>query len=494
MTASGRSSPVVATQLCVMMFLQFFIWGAWYVTAPIYLSTIGFGATDFGWTYSVGPIAGMISPFFVGMIADRFFSTEKVLGVMHLLGGGIMLAATVLMRAAEPDPALINVVFFGHMLCFFPTLALTNALAMKNITDTEKQFPLIRVFGTIGWIVAGLLVSWLVWDSSINMFYLTAGAALLLGLYSFSLPHTPPVATDQPISIREILGLDALVLFKRPSFAIFMAASFLVCIPLAFYYQIAARVVELTGLPEGQTMSFGQMSEILFMLVMPLCFARLGVKWMLAVGMLAWVVRYALFAFGAPDEVAWMIIGGIVLHGICYDFFFVTGQIYTDQTAPKQIRAQAQGMLVLCTLGLGMLIGAQVAGRIEARYTPEESKAAGELAGAAGKLVDAVKEEVALLEEQYPWATEEEVTREEITERAPDLAAKLVELEEKQAVQKEHRHEQLALMNWKWIWGIPAMLAGVILVLFVLFFRDRRKEEEVAASDVEPSDDPLAPV
>ena len=454
MTASGRSSTVVAIQLCVMMFLQFFIWGAWYVTAPNYLPSIGFGAKDFSWTYSVGPIAGMISPFFVGMIADRFFSTEKVLAVMHLLGGGIMLLATMLMQVEEPNPSLINVVFFGHMLCFFPTLALTNTLAMKNITDSQKQFPLIRVFGTIGWIVAGLILTWLAWDKTVNMFYLTGGAALLLGVYSFTLPHTPPVSTGEPITIREILGLDALVLFTRPSFLVFMVASFLVCIPLAFSYQIASRVVELAALPVGRTMSYGQMSEIFFMLVMPLFFARLGVKWMLAVGMLAWVVRYALFAFGAPDEVAWMILGGIVLHGICYDFFFVTGQIYTDQTAPKQIRAQAQGMLVLFTLGLGMFIGAQSAGEIEARFTPEASVAEAELAQTAA-------EEVAALEE---------------------AGAPAAQIEAKKAEQAEHRYQSLKLMDWKWIWGIPAMLAGVILVLFVLFFRDRRKEEEAAAN------------
>ena len=454
MTASGKSSTVIAAQLSVMMFLQFFIWGAWYVTGPNYLGAIGFGGDDFKWMYSVGPIAGMISPFFVGMIADRFFSTEKVLGVMHLLGGGIMIAATFLMRAETPSPGMINIVFFGHMLCFFPTLALTNTLAMKNITDSEKQFPLIRVFGTIGWIAAGLTLSWLVWDKSVNMFYLTGGAALLLGGYSFTLPHTPPISSGQPISAREILGLDALVLFKRPSFAVFMAASFLVCIPLAFYYQLASRVVELSGQPIGQTMSYGQMSEIFFMLVMPLFFRKLGVKWMLAVGMLAWVVRYALFSFGAPDEVAWMIIGGILLHGICYDFFFVTGQIYTDQTAPKEIRAQAQGMLVLFTLGLGMFIGAQVAGKIEAAFTPEASEQAKELSIATGVEVDAL-----------------------IEAGAPE-----VEIEAKKAEQGAQMHTALQLMNWKMIWGIPAIIAGVILVIFTLLFRDRRAEESAAAS------------
>jgi len=251
--------------------------------------------------------------------------------------------------------------------------------------------------------------------------------------------------------------------------------------------------VELAELPIGRTMSYGQMSEIFFMLIMPLFFRRLGVKWMLAVGMLAWVLRYALFSFGAPDEIAWMIIGGVVLHGICYDFFFVTGQIYTDKTASKEIRAQAQGMLVLFTLGLGMFIGAQVAGEVEARYTPEASIAAGELAQAAGKEADAVAAEITTLEEQYPWATEEGVTDAEILQRAPDLAAKKTELSQKQAVQAGHRKTQLMAMDWKLIWGIPAILAGVILVLFIFTFRDRREEESEAGGDADSgeSDDPL---
>lgn len=459
----GRSTPVLVIRLGVMMFLQFFIWGAWYVTAPNYLGTIGFGPKDFSWTYSVGPIAGMISPFFVGMIADRFFSTERVLATMHLLGGGIMVLATFLMRAETPDPAMINLVFFGHMLCFFPTLALTNTLAMKNITDSEKQFPLIRVFGTIGWIVAGLLLTWLAWDKTVSMFYLTGGAALLLGIYSFTLPHTPPITSDQPITAREVLGLDALILFKKPSFLIFMVASFLVCIPLAFYYQIASRVVELAELPIGQTMSFGQMSEIFFMLVMPLFFARLGVKWMLAVGMLAWAIRYTLFAFGAPDQVGWMIIGGILLHGICYDFFFVTGQIYTDQVAGPKIRGQAQGMLVLFTLGLGMFIGAQVAGEVEARYTPEASLVAAEQAGEAGALVTELE-----------------------TAGAPQA-----QIDAAKAEQKRLQILSLQEKDWTPLWLFPALLAGGILVLFVIFFRAEKKKKEEEETPEEASD-PLA--
>jgi len=291
--AAGAGPAFVGVRLSIMMFIQFFIWGAWYVTAPRYL----------------GPIAGMLSPFFVGMIADRFFSTERVLGVMHLLAGAAMIGAVGLMKVPDPDPVIINLIFFAHMLCYFPTLALVNSLSMQNITDTEKQFPLIRVFGTIGWIVAGITLSGFsfgVWDGLWNwggestQFYLAGGAAIVLGVYCFTLPHTPPPAKGKEVSVREVLGIDAFTMLKRPSFFIFMLSSFLICIPLAFYYQMAAKVVQQTGLVPGRTMSYGQMSEVFFMLIMPLFFKRLGVKWMLAIGMLAWVVRYGLFAMGAP--------------------------------------------------------------------------------------------------------------------------------------------------------------------------------------------------
>ena len=232
-----------------MMFLQFFIWGSWYVTAPNYLGTIGFSGGDFGWTYSVGPIAGMISPFFVGMIADRFFAAQRVLAVMHILGAAIMFGATTMMKGGA-TPGAINFAFFGYMLTYYPTLALTNTLAMKAMTNPEKEFPGIRVLGTIGWIVAGLLLTQLSWDKTIGMFYLNAGAALALGLFSFTLPNTPPTSSG-PISARQILGLDALVMLKNRSYLIFMVSSMLICIPLAFYYQITSRVVEMTGLPSG---------------------------------------------------------------------------------------------------------------------------------------------------------------------------------------------------------------------------------------------------
>ena len=437
-------------QLSAMMFVQFFVWGSWYVTAPNYLGTIGFGANDFGWTYSVGPIASMISPFFVGMIADRFFPAQRVLAALHLLGGAIILYATTQMTS-QATPDAINLTLFGYTLTYFPTLALTNTLAMKNMSDSEKEFPAIRVWGTIGWIAAGLALTFLGWEKNITMFYLTAGSAIGLGLYSLTLPHTPPVREGK-VTAKQLLGLDALALLKDRSYLIFMAASFLVCIPLAFYYQITSRMVEMTGLPIGQTMSYGQMSEIFFMLVMPFFFARLGVKWMLGVGMLAWVVRYALFSFGAPDEVRWMIIVGIVLHGICYDFFFVTGQIYTDQVAPNRIRAQAQGLLVLFTLGLGMAIGAKIAGVIEAQHTTPSSQQAGARVASLSAEIEQLQKSLAGAPAEQRGALEEQI--------ASLTAAKDVS-----------RKEELQAIEWMPLWGKPALFAVGILLLFLLFFR-----------------------
>ncbi|MGH9768488.1 MAG: MFS transporter, partial [Blastocatellia bacterium] len=443
-------------QLSVMMFIQFFVWGAWYVTAPNYLGTIGFTAADFGWTFAVGPIAGMISPFFVGMIADRFFPAQRVFGVMHILGAAIMFFATTMMKAQNPSPDAINLVLFGYQLTYFPTLALANTLAMKNVSNPEKDFPGIRVLGTIGWIVAGLALTAFRWETGVEMFYLTAGAALALGLYSFTLPHTPPVKEGK-VTARQILGLDAFVLLKDRNYLVFMISSLLICIPLAFYYQITSRVVEMTGLPIGQTMSYGQMSEIFFMLVMPFFFARLGVKWMLAVGMLAWVTRYALFSLGAPDEIRWMIIGGIVLHGICYDFFFVTGQVYTDQVAPRQIRAQAQGMLVLFTLGLGMAVGAQVAGRIETQHTPKASVWIAQVLPDKAESVQAIETRL----ESSPDAEKDKVQGE------LSQAIKTIRDGANAEQQAALRKAELKSIEWKPLWGKPAIFAAAILVLFV---------------------------
>lgn len=464
-----------------MMFLQFFIWGAWYVTAPNYLGTIGFTGTDFGWTYSVGPIAGMSTPFFVGMVADRFFAAQRVLGVMHIAGGLLMYASTHFMTSGA-TPAAINWIFFGYMLTYFPTLALTNTIAMRNMQDSEKEFPAVRVLGTIGWITAGVVLSYLGWGTQINMFHLTAGAAIVLGVFSFFLPDTPPSGQKQ-VSIREVLGLDALVLLKDRSYLVFMVSSMLICIPLAFYYQITSRVVEMSSFESfgfiqsikdllkmgdviGATMSLGQVSEIVFMLVMPFFFKRLGVKWMLAIGMLAWVARYALFAVGAPDQVRWMILVGIVLHGICYDFFFVTGQIYTDRVAPKQIRGQAQGMLVLFTLGLGMFIGAQVAGRVEAQHTPPASVHISEVFPVKGAAIQALEARLIGASEAMQLQVQGE------------LSSAIAALKASARAEERHalRQAELKAIDWQPLWAKPAIFAGVVLLVFILLFKDNRKK------------------
>ncbi|TWU25680.1 nucleoside permease [Bythopirellula polymerisocia] len=357
----------VRTQLSIMMFLQFFIWGAWYVTVGNYMTAHGM-FDQVSWAYTVGPIAAIISPVFLGMIADRFFATERVLAAMHLIGGLAMFAVP---AAAEIGPGAMIALLMVHMLAYMPTLGLTNTLAFHNIEDQERDFPLIRVFGTIGWIAANWVVSkWLVGDEKAVQFYVTGIASIALAGFSLTLPHTPPPAAGKKVSIGEIFGVDALQLLKEWPFVVFIVGSFLICIPLAAYYAYAPVFASKVGFENvAFTMSFGQISEIVFMLSMPLFFRRLGVKWMLLVGMAAWVARYGLFAAADEDNIKWMVLLGILLHGICYDFFFVTGFIYTDKKCSKEIRGQAQGLLVLVTQGLGLGIGAQVVGRLVAKYT-----------------------------------------------------------------------------------------------------------------------------
>ena len=435
-------------RLGAMMFLQFFVWGAWYVGAPLYLVKIGFSGSDLGWTYAVGPLACIVSPFFVGMIADRFFATERILCALHVLGGGFMFLAASQMDPADPaSPTTLNLIFLAHTLCYFPTLALTNSLALHHVTDSQKEFPLIRVFGTIGWIVAGFALAWIEWGDRLEMFQLTGAAGVLMGLYCLTLPHTPPPSAGKSTSWRELAGADAFELFRKPSFAIFILSTFLICIPLAFYFQLAAKAVSLAGIADvTRAMSYGQISEIFFMLLMPLFFRKLGVKWMLAIGMLAWVLRYALFTLGTPDAIVWMMYGGIILHGICYDFLFVTGQIYTDMSARKEIRAQAQGMLVLFTLGLGMLIGARVAGGWEEYNTPSESRI-------LSAEVQELGAEIAAMEEGGGSVEAIETLRDQ---------------------QADKLQRAQGLIDWQMIWGLPAALSAIVLALFLAIFRDRQ--------------------
>ncbi len=416
-TISNSSQTSISIRLSIMMFIQFFVWGAWYVTVGNFMKKYGM-ADAIGDAYAVGPIAAIVSPFFLGMIADRFFASEKVLGIMHLLGGVVMFCIPLVIKDETASQSAFVGLLLLHMLFYMPTLGLTNTIAFHHITNQEKQFPLIRVLGTIGWIVAGVLVSKLLHaDEKLLQFQITGGASILMGIFSFSLPHTPPPLKGKKMSLGAVIGIDSLKLMKDPSFAIFIVSSFLICIPLSAYYAFAPLFVGATGFKDpAYNMSFGQMSEIFFMLVMPLCFAKLGVKKMLLIGMFAWVARYGLFYLGAEDQIVWMIIGGILLHGICYDFFFVTGQIYVDKVAGDDIRGQAQGFLVFVTYGLGMFVGAKVSGSLFNKM---------------------------------------------ITGEGAEL-----------------------LTQWKEFWLIPCIAAGVVMIVFGLFFKDKLKTETVTEGDV----------
>ena len=354
-----------------MMFLQFFVWGAWYTSIAVYMTNHGM-ATLTHWPYTVNPVAAIVAPFFLGLVADRYFATEKVLGVLHLLGGLILFATP--QFAAQPTTFILLLLLYN--LCYMPTLGLANSLAFHHIQSQEQQFPLIRVFGTIGWIVAGLFISFAlgkvmggVAEQTPGPLYTAATASIVLGLFCFTLPHTPPPGRGQPVSLRSIAGLDALKQLGDRPFYVFITASLLLCIPLAVYYNFTQLFLVATGVKKiAATQTVGQISETFFMLIMPLLFLRLGVKKMLMMGMGAWALRYALFALAAPDAVFWMILLGIALHGPCYDFFFVTGQIYVDKKSTPAVRGQAQGFLVLVTYGVGMLIGAQIAGNVYDRF------------------------------------------------------------------------------------------------------------------------------
>jgi nucleoside transporter len=355
----------VRVKLSVLMFLQYFVWGSWYVTMGPYLNeTLKFTGQEQGPAYGTTALAAMLSPFFVGMVADRFFATEKILAVLHIVGGLLLLYVSTVTTFGGFYPGLL-----AYTLCYMPTLALSNSLSFHQMTDPGKQFPGVRVLGTIGWIVAGYVIGFLGFGTSAGMFKTAAAASIVLGVYCFTLPHTPPAKLGHAVTVRDILGLDALKLMKERSFAIFVVGSFLICIPLQFYYGLAGTFLSEIGVQNVPTkMTWGQVSEIFFMLVMPIFFIRLGVKWMLIVGMLAWTTRYLLFSWGDNGALVWMLYVGILLHGICYDFFFVTGQIYVDKRAPGDLRAAAQGFIAFVTLGVGMFIGSLVFGRVLDMY------------------------------------------------------------------------------------------------------------------------------
>jgi len=399
-------------KLSFMMFLEFFIWGAWFVTLGTFLgNNLKATGAETGAVFSTQSWGAIIAPFIVGLIADRYFNAERILGVLHIIGAVLMYQ---MYNATE-----ISVFYpyvLGYMILFMPTLALVNSVSFNQMKDPEKEFSNIRIWGTIGWIAAGLLISFFFhWDSKEgtesgllkNTFLMAGIVSLVLGLFSFTLPKTPPKVTGEKITVSDVLGLDALKLLKDKNFLIFFISSILICIPLAFYYQNANPFLSDIGMdnPTGK-MTIGQASEVIFLLFIPVFFKRFGFKMTILVGMLAWAVRYALFAYGNAGELSFMLILGIALHGVCYDFFFVSGQIYTNSKAGERFKSSAQGLITLATYGVGMLIGFAVAGKISDAYKSAEG-----------------------------------------------------------------------VIDWKMVWIIPAGIAALVFVLFALVFNDKTKAE-----------------
>ncbi len=399
-------------KLSTMMFLEFFIWGAWFVTLGTFLdSNLSASGVEKGAIFSTQSWGAIIAPFIIGLIADRYFNAERILGILHLVGAFLMYQ---MYQSNEVGSFYIYVL--SYMVLYMPTLALVNSVAFNQMKDPEKEFANIRVWGTVGWIIAGLAISFVFhWDTTENIaqgmlkntFLLAGIAALVLGLLSFTLPATPPKVSDEKIKIGDIIGLDALKLLKDKNFAVFFISSILICIPLAFYYQNAHSFLTEAGIenPTGK-MAIGQISEALFLLLIPVFFTRFGFKKTILVGMLAWAIRYALFAYGNGTDLSFMLIIGIALHGICYDFFFVSGQIYTNSKAGEKYKSAAQGLITLATYGVGMLIGFAVAGWIT---------------------------------DNYKTAT--------------------------------------GTINWEMVWIIPAGIALAVFVLFALTFNDKSKTE-----------------
>lgn len=434
----AQPSPTAKLRLCIMMFLQFFVWGAWFVTLGAALGSNEL-AESIGAAYGTAPLGAIFAPLFLGVIADRFFPSQTVMGVLFLVGGVLMYLAG--NAAAAGDGELMVNLLLGHMLCYMPTLGLGNTIAFSNLSRIE--FPKVRVWGTIGWIAAGLVVGFLGWSTRLEIFKLAAISSIVLGGYSFLLPHTPAPAKGQKIDLKALLMLDAWKLLAKPAFFVFILCSGLICIPLAYYYGLTSNYLTNAGFEQAaSSMSIGQMSEIIFMLLIPFFFRKLGVKWMILVGMLAWVLRYLLFAFGAPDQVAWMLFLGIALHGICYDFFFVTGFMYADKVASRSIRSQVQSLLVFVTQGVGMYFGYKVA---FAKFA---------LVGKYGDLDQAISAARATGDLSFAQKMGKMFSVHMPDSIDPGLISETMD-------------------QWKGFWILPAILAGVIALVFFLGFWDK---------------------
>lgn len=363
--SSGKQNVqyrLLVPRLSLMMFLQFFIWGSWSVTLGLVMSQHNMSLL-IGDAFSAGPIASILSPFVLGMLVDRFFASQKVMAVMHLAGAAILWFVPQALVAQ--NGALLIGLLFGYTLCYMPTLALTNNIAFHSLSDKDKTFPVVRVFGTIGWIVAGIFIGVTGISDTTGIFTLAAVISVILALYSLTLPNTPAPAKGLPVKVRDLFCADAFALLKVRHFFVFSLCATLISVPLGTYCAYTASFLADAGVGDVSTaMSFGQMSEIFFMLVIPFLFRRLGVKYMLLIGMCAWFVRYAFFALGISEEGRFLLYLGILLHGVCYDFFFVVGFIYTDRIAGEKVKGQAQSMIVMFTYGIGMLLGSQISGAL----------------------------------------------------------------------------------------------------------------------------------
>ncbi len=355
--------------LAMMMFLEYFVWGAWYVTLGTYMGeNLHSTGLEIAAAFAALAIATMISPFIIGMIADRFFAAQKIMGIFHILGAVLLFFATKIFD---------NTAFFWVILCYsllyMPTIALSNSIAFQQMTDPGKQFPWIRVFGTLGWIVAGLLIGFLAIEKTANTFYLAAGVSVVLGLFSFFLPNTPPKGKSADATATKAFGTEAFVLFKNIPYVVFFIAAILVCIPLSFYYGWANPFLNELGVNNAAgKMILGQVSEGVFILAIPFLFNSIGVKKMLLLGMAAWILRYICFAYGNVGANEWMLYAGIILHGVCYDFFFVTGYMYTEKKAGEKIKNAAQGLFTFATYGVGMFIGTIYSGKIVDKHIISE--------------------------------------------------------------------------------------------------------------------------